>query len=299
MTTMLGMPAVPRQAPAPASRPPLAGLRYIEAETSRYCNRACTWCPNGHTGARREQQLMQWPLFEKITGELGAAGYAGYLALHNYNEPLANPRLHDELAHIAATVPAARPAIYTNGDLLKADRMEALLAAGVRYLRVTRYPQRPGTPADEPPLRRWMGNAGLLHARPWTFGRARQGLAARWEGPGGVLIEVIRPDIATYNDRGGTAQVPATPAGRADPCRMTATSLSIDYRGIVKMCCNVVPDQAAGHDRYAVGSAASATLSELWDHPLMSQWRELHAAADWSQSPACRTCVQALPETRQ
>ncbi|MGH3280347.1 MAG: hypothetical protein ACRDNW_14585, partial [Trebonia sp.] len=28
--------------------PPLAGLRYVEVETARYCNRTCPWCPNGH-----------------------------------------------------------------------------------------------------------------------------------------------------------------------------------------------------------------------------------------------------------
>jgi hypothetical protein len=31
----------------------------------------------------------------------------------------------------------------------------------------------------------------------------------------------------------------------------------------------------------------------------MTTWRARHAAADWSASPACRTCVQALPETRR
>ncbi len=62
------------------------GLRYVEAATSRLCNRTCSWCPNGHSGARREQQLMPWPVFAKVITELGDARYAGFLALHNYNE---------------------------------------------------------------------------------------------------------------------------------------------------------------------------------------------------------------------
>jgi Iron-sulfur cluster-binding domain len=74
---------------------------------------------------------------------------------------------------------------------------------------------------------------------------------------------------------------------------------SVDYRGIVKMCCNVIPDSAPEHERYAVGSAADATLAELWNSGAMTTWRARHAAADWSASPACRTCVQALPETRR
>lgn len=296
MTTMLGMPAAPRPAVS-AGRAPLEGLRYVEAETFRDCDRTRSWCPDGHTGDRREQQLMHWPLFEKITAELGAVGYSGYIALRNCNEPLASPRLSGELERIAAAVPLARSAVYTNGGLLSAGDMERLLEAGVRHLRVTRYPRQPGTQAAEPSLRKWMSGTGLLHARPWTIGRVRQGLAARWEDrSAGVLVEVIRPDINPCRDLAGTAQVPAPPAGRTAPCRVTATTLSIDYRGTVKMCRNAVPGQHREQERYEVGTAADATLADLWDHPLMSRWRGLHAAADWSHSPACATCTQALPE---
>jgi hypothetical protein len=116
---------------------------------------------------------------------------------------LLNPRLDRELSWISYTVPHARPAIYTNGDLLKLDILAGLIASGVKYVRVTRYPQ-----------------------------------------------------IGRYNDRGGTALVPVTiPRLRADPCGMTSTSLSVDYRGFVKMCCNVIPDSTAEHGRYLVARA--------------------------------------------
>jgi radical SAM protein with 4Fe4S-binding SPASM domain len=243
---------------------------------------------------------MPWQLFTRIAGELGAAGFAGWFALHNYNEPLLNPRLDDELAWIADATPQARPAVYTNGDLLKVDTLERLLAAGVKYVRITRYPQNASVVPDYGSLRKWMGNSGLLGRCEWEWLPVRQGLAARWrDKAAGVLVEVIRPAIGGYNDRGGTAIVPLMPRPRTDSCAMTATSLSIDYTGTVKMCCNVVPDSAAAHESYVVGSAADLTLAELWRHPLMREWRARHARADWSASPACRTCVQALPETRQ
>jgi hypothetical protein len=110
--------------------PPLAGLRYVEVETARYCNRTCLWCPNGHTGARRVQQLMPWPLLAKVAAELGEAGFVGFFALHNYNEPLANPRLHDELALLRAAAPEARPAIYTNGTCSSATAWSACWRPG-------------------------------------------------------------------------------------------------------------------------------------------------------------------------
>ena len=295
---LLGMPEY--GGAGPAAQPPLAGLRYVEVETARYCNRTCPWCPNGHTGARRVQQLMPWPLLAKVTAELGEAEFAGFFALHNYNEPLANPRLHAELGLLRAAAPDARPAIYTNGDLLKRDVLERLLAAGVRYVRVTRYPHRADVAPTEAALRRWLAQSGLADAFGWQFGLVRQGLAARWEDEAaGVLVEVIGPQVATYNDRGGTALVPVQASPRTQACRMTETSLSVDYRGMVKMCCNVIPDSVPDHQRYAVGSAGDATLAELWNSQVMAGWRARHAVADWSASPACRTCVQALPETRR
>ena len=308
-SVMLGMPAASGRdgtltaagsAAAAVGEPGLAGLRYVEVETARYCNRTCPWCPNGQTGARRTQQLLSWPLLVKVTAELGDARFAGFVALHNYNEPLANPRLHAELDLLHTAAPQARPAIYTNGDLLKHDGLERLLAAGVKYVRVTRYPHRADVPPTEEALRWWLRQAGLAECFPWAFGVVRQGLAARWrDEASGVLVEVIRPSIASYNDRGGTALVPVQPQPRTEPCQMTGTSLSVDYRGMVKMCCNVIPDSAPDHRRYVVGSVAGATLAELWNSPVMAAWRARHAVADWSDSPACRSCVQALPETRR
>jgi Iron-sulfur cluster-binding domain len=279
----------------------LAGLRYVEVETSRRCNRTCAWCPNGHSSARKEQQLMDWPLFTRITAQLGQARYSGWLAFHNYNEPLLNPRLGQELSWLACSAPHARPAIYTNGDLLKIDILTSLIAAGVRYVRITRYPHDASAEPGYDGLKRWMRQAGLLEVCEWEWTPVRQGLAARWQNEAtGVLVEVISPAIAGYNDRGGTALIPVMiPRMRTDPCSMTATSLSIDYRGMVKMCCNVIPDSAAEHEQYVVGSVTDMTLADLWEHPLMRDWRTRHAAADWSASAACRTCVQALPETRR
>jgi radical SAM protein with 4Fe4S-binding SPASM domain len=305
---LVGLPTYGPRPPASTGAPAehedlklaLAGLRYVEVETSRYCNRKCSWCPNGHTGKRDVQQLMLWPLLEKVAAELGAAGFAGFLALHNYNEPLANPRLDQELELLHGSVPDARLSVYTNGDLLKRDRLQSLLAAGVRYVRVTRYPHRADVAPTEEALEKWLAQSGLAGALDWRIGAVRQGLAARWEDEAtGALVEVIRPEVATYNYRGGSATVPVAAPVRTQPCQMTRTSLSIDYRGTVKMCCNVIPDSVPDHERYATGSIADTSLAELWNSRIMQDWRRLHGDADWSQSPACRTCVQALPETRR
>lgn len=283
-----------------SSTPGLAGLRYVEVETSRYCNRSCDWCPNGHTNARRTQQLMEWAVFTKITAELGAAGFDGFFAFHNFSEPLANPRLNQEITQVRRDIPHAKPAIYTNGDLFTRSILEQMSRDGVKYIRVTRYPHRPDVQPTYEVLQRWLTRAKLSDLYPWDFVKVRQGLAATWtDDETGMKVEIIRPSIVSYNDRGGTAVVPLPGKVRIAPCRMTATSISIDYRAEMKMCCNVIPDSAPEHERYVVGNLAASTLSELWNSSLMGGWRERHGRADWSMSPACRTCVQALPETRR
>jgi radical SAM protein with 4Fe4S-binding SPASM domain len=275
----------------------LGGLRYVEVETSRFCNRTCRWCPNGHSDARRVQELMPWPLFASVVDELGASGYAGWFAFHNFNEPLANERLGEEIAYVREVAPGAKPAVYTNGDLLRPGRLDDLLAAGVAYVRVTRYPRDPATVPTAEGLDRWLARSGLAAGRTWRHVPLRQGPAVRLENVA-AQVGVLAPHIGRYNDRGGTASRFGPMAARTEPCGLTATSLSVDYQGDVKMCCNVVPD-IAEHHRYVVGNLADATLTELWSSPAMQDWRVRHAAADWSASPACRSCVQALPETRR
>src|SRR5882762_9866086 len=92
--------------------------RYVEVETSRRCNRTCSWCPNAEHTARRSQELMDWHLFRRVVDELGGLEFNGFMAFHNYNEPLLNRRILDEISYVRDTAPGARPAIYSNGDVL-------------------------------------------------------------------------------------------------------------------------------------------------------------------------------------
>src|SRR5437762_3234312 len=110
MSTTEAAPAATIAAPASVALP-----RYVELETSRRCNRTCTWCPNGESDARRTQQIMDWELSTRVVDELGGLGFAGFLAFHNYNEPLLNRRILQEIRHVRTAIPLARPAIYSNG----------------------------------------------------------------------------------------------------------------------------------------------------------------------------------------
>lgn len=271
---------------------------YAEIETSRKCNRTCGWCPDGEHLVRREQELMDWGVFQDITEQLGDAGYEGWFAFHNYNEPLLNKRLGKEIRQVREVVPLARPAIYTNGDALNRELLAELVEAGVCYLRITRYPRRAETAPTYESIDAYLVRAGLADLE-FTKRPVRQGLGASAEHEG-VRIEVISPNIlGSYNTRGGSiTTLPVLARTRSDPCWMTATSLVVDYRGQVKMCCCVYPE-ATEHEGYVLGNVREHRLLDLWNSEAMNAYRTAHAQADWSLSPACASCTQQLPETRR
>lgn len=266
--------------------------RYIELETSRFCNRRCQWCPNHMSQQRRSQELMDWSTLVYVLESLARHSYSGWLAFHNYNEPLANPRILFEIECARKLLPATKLTIFTNGDYLTPELLDRLLSAGLSQLRITVYPRRrENTTPSHAHLWRWLRRRALLPQANWEEARLRQ-------GPGLVLhepmsIEVISPDVSRYYDRGST--VPALSiAQRAAPCFLTSHSLSIDFRGQVKMCCNVVTDHGP-HAPYFLGNVPARDPVELWSSDAFAELRRRHLAADWSATPICTTCRQELP----
>src|SRR6266496_1820336 len=109
MSTTTETPATTAAPAAQESPAPVLMPRYVELETSRRCNRTCAWCPNGESDARHTQQVMDWWLFRRVVDELGGLGFDGFFAFHNYNEPLLNRRILDEIGYVRAVIGAARP----------------------------------------------------------------------------------------------------------------------------------------------------------------------------------------------
>ncbi|WP_041443428.1 hypothetical protein [Picosynechococcus sp. PCC 7002] len=83
---------------------------------------------------------MEWSLYADLIGQLTEVDYDGWLAFHNYNEPLANPRLKQEISFAKGSLPSVKLAIYTNGDLFNEKIYEYLCSIEVSEIRITRYP---------------------------------------------------------------------------------------------------------------------------------------------------------------
>lgn len=267
--------------------------RYVEIETSRYCNRLCAWCPNSVLRDRKVQQLMDLHLFESILMDLAQVEYDGWLAFHNYNEPLANPRIFEEIQLASKLTPNAKLAVYSNGDLLNLSTYRRLVDLGIRELRVTRYP-RPSQIRSHGfrELTAWIRERPFLNELDWLEDNGnRRGAVLFAEVPPLKLI-AIAPKVQGYYDRGGIL-TELSGRSRSAPCNLTSHSLSIDYLGRVKMCCNIVPD-AYEHSVYVLGDSRVQSALDVWRSKKFNNLRNRHLQSDWSESPLCETCTQNI-----
>lgn len=264
---------------------------YVEVETSRYCNRMCKWCPNHLHRQRRVQEYMSWSILQGIVNSLARVNFDGWFAFHNYNEPLENPRLLNELKLIRSIIPRARPTVYTNGDSLTAVRYEELCAAGLAQMRVTVYPTSLASgKASHDTLWTWLEKRPFLLHNSWVQVTARQGPSLISRGSPELIL--ISPNIDNYYDRGGTISWLSI-QHRKEPCLLTAHSLSIDYQGNIKMCCNVMME-IGDHHPYILGNVKNIDVITAWNSPRFEALRKLHAECNWSTTPICKTCRQVL-----
>jgi len=239
---------------------------------------------------------MEWDLFIEILEELGEREYVGWLALHNYNEPLLNPRLLTEVQEIRSRLPSVSVSIFTNGDYLHRATLHELGESGANHVRVTLYPGKGSLVtlgrSDGTRLSRWLAAKQLHTGIVWTMVPVRQGLAAKAQVES-LSIEVIDPDLTTYNYRGGAARtIQGRP--RQEPCYMTSHSAAIDFSGHMKMCCNVYPHDES-HLPYLVGDLRVQSFWSIWEGERMSAFRASHRRSDWELSPICRMCTHQLP----
>ncbi|NDK33273.1 hypothetical protein GXP64_00010 [Rhodovulum sulfidophilum] len=236
---------------------------------------------------------MDLHILESILADLAQADYSGWLAFHNYNEPLANPRIFDEIRMTNESVPDAKLAIYTNGDLLTQSAYQQLVDLGVKELRITRYP-RPSQ-IDYYGLEQltdWISERQFLNKLTWLEDGENHRGAVLYTETSHPKIIAIAPNVGGYYDRGGIIEE-LSGKRRVAPCKLTSHSLSIDYLGRVKMCCNIVPD-ANGHAEYVLGDVREEPALEVWRSAKFNDLRKLHLQADWRASQLCATCTQNI-----
>lgn len=101
--------------------------RFIEIETSSYCNWKCCYCPNSIYS--REKEIMPLSLFQLILDRASEYGNIRYISLHGYNEPTIEPYFLERVKMIRDA--GFKLVLYTNGSGLKKHIIDEIVEIGV------------------------------------------------------------------------------------------------------------------------------------------------------------------------
>jgi len=105
-----------------------ASLRVYQCETTNRCTAKCSYCP--HPAHARRRGHMRIETFVEVLRVMQNQE----LSLHHFGEPLLNPHIVEMVD--MATLAGVDVGFSTNGVLLTQSLLEALHAAGLKWLRL-------------------------------------------------------------------------------------------------------------------------------------------------------------------
>jgi len=248
--------------------PPLFSL--IEFNLTGLCTRTCTFCP------RHDPRLfpnvnehMTLGLFKKIAQELGRVDYSGLLLFSGFGEPLLHPQVEEVLRLAREHCPQARLELVSNGDPVDAERLTALVGAGLDTIIISMYD---GSYQEE---------KFSAMRREADLSQEQVVLRVRW-----LPVEENFGIILT--NRGGLAEIPQAGVKALDRplrhlCYYPFQMMMIDWDGSALLCT---------HDwgrKLIVGDLNHQSLMKLWTSDALRQVRLELAQGRRSQGP-CRVC---------
>jgi radical SAM protein with 4Fe4S-binding SPASM domain len=229
---------------------------FVEVETTTYCNRRCSYCPNSiyDRGSRANEVRMETDLFRKIVTDLGDNHFCMQFSPHRYGEPLADPRMPDllELARIA--MPLARIALYTNGDYLTPELFDRLNRS-VDAVNITQH-------GDTIP-------SGLAKILAASGGRHPK-----------IRYKTREQIMLNASNRAGLIPIQFQ---QRKACGVVMNELHINAHGELMLCC----EDYLG--RKVFGNIRDMTVEEAWTMPERMRVHRANVRGDFALEQ-CRTC---------
>lgn len=249
-------------------------------EITARCNRRCTFCPVAYN--TRPDERMDYNLFDKALEDLRQVNYRGRIELYIYNEPAKD--MEYLLACITAArhrVPGSCLMIATNGDYLRGPQnIVPLFNAGLNQLLINCY--SPGLYERRLP---W------LKALPANISQEKSVYAVLHPKVKTVqMLDKSNPEefgtgvFRLINRAGNIPQfLPATSAPIKRMCVKPFRLLNINWQGQAMICCQDY------HGQVNFGNIKDSSLIELWNHPVMNEYRRRLLKKDRTL-PLCNKC---------
>lgn len=213
----------------------------IGIETSEFCNRTCSFCPNSIYSQNRNLMLKE--LFENLIYQLKDLNYSGVICFHQYNEPLLDLRLDNLIEFTRINLRDSTLMISSNGDALTHKRWINLRKKGLDFAVISQYDEE-----INPTI------ASLIDKLSSQENEA--------------LIIKIRGAFNLTGTRGGNVNVnhiPETPLN--EPCLRPFSQLVIRYNGMAVLCCEDYIGEAI------IGDTRKDKLIEIWQSEKLNEIR--------------------------
>src|SRR3954451_5529985 len=83
-------------------------VELIEIETTSYCNRTCSFCPNSFIDRRSEKLIITEAAWIAIVNGLRGVNYERGIVWSRYSEPLSEPGIVNRIRQVRQAAPRAR-----------------------------------------------------------------------------------------------------------------------------------------------------------------------------------------------
>jgi MoaA/NifB/PqqE/SkfB family radical SAM enzyme len=267
-----------------------AYVELIEVETTSYCNRTCSFCPNSFIDRLSDKFIMPEPTWRAILDGLREVRYNGAFVWSRYAEALSERRVVERIREVRSAAPDCHIGMNSNGDFLDADYLNELEAAGLNRLWVDLY-----TP-DEDVYD--LDVAAKYHDR--FIKRINRSFKVTATIPElSTTIESRKMKITAHarnvavmkamdlSDRGGLVQL-ARETVRNSPCYAPYKHLVIDWDGSVVICCQLRSD-SPNHQKAVVGRIGVDGVGLVEGYLRLARWRASLRTYGRKKGP-CATC---------
>lgn len=262
------------------------GVGKVILESSSYCNRKCSYCPQI---LRTEKVLMDDELFRSVIRQLKSIDYDKQFVLHLFNEPLAfAEKLLERIAYIKRELPRSNVYFSTNGDYLNRDIMERLAAAGLSSMTVSIHPGRNFDNARL--LNRFFSMARRLDIDV-HFKSYEQGVCIVAEAMFREIPMKIRATDFTQrgSNRAGLVDNVVQISDRTLACKIPFSIFTVGYDGTVFPCYHMVAGVET-HARYAVQRLTPQdSIFAAFNHEVLRRWRR-EVFLDGPKQEPCNSC---------
>jgi len=228
-------------------------FRCAAIEISTYCNRKCAYCPN--SVFESPKKLMDFIIFKKAILRLKEIGFSGSLYFHFYNEPMLDTRLEKLVVYAKKELPNAMIRIFTNGDYLNIENMEALIKAGVMQFAISNHTSN----------RKMFDKRMAIMLKKF-----------------GKNMEIRYPQEGELSNRGGLVKIEKQ--DKRKTCTEPLRTLQIDYLGNVILCCD---DYFRKHK---FGNIRKEKLVDIWNKKEFKKVRQ-ELRLGITSYDICRKCL--------